>query len=63
MLSLPLRRDRKRVAVESNVRELPWSPTIPEAVRVGPTVIADVANLVPSDFERVSTFEVVAPRR
>ena len=30
--------------MESNVRELPWSPTIPEAVRVGPTQIADVGD-------------------
>jgi len=52
-----------RFHFEGIVRELPWSPTISDAVRVGPTVIADVAKLVASDFERVSTFKVIAPRR
>jgi hypothetical protein len=36
-------------------------PILAEGMRLGPTVIADVANLVPSDFERVSTFEVIVP--
>jgi hypothetical protein len=52
-----------RFHFEGIVRALPWNSIPTDAVSVGPTVIADVATLVPSDFERVSTFEVVAPRR
>ena len=52
-----------RFHFEGIVRELPWSPTIRAVVRVGPTVIADIAKLAPSDLERVSTLEVLAPRR
>jgi hypothetical protein len=36
-------------------------PILADGMRLGPTVIADVSNLVPSDFERVSTLEVIAP--
>jgi hypothetical protein len=36
-------------------------PILANGTSAGPSATADVASLMPSDFERVPTFEVVAP--